>query len=614
MNKILKENSYYLDNIVDYLEPTSSLGDDYGKKLIHFITGQGEMSAKEQLRIDILENEVIGILEKDRKDFDKKDQIIYDKARRFYTKFFNNVASKYQNDLRYLTILCQSSIFSNGYPAKLFDFNTLNKVKQLKNNIYNLILNLCDKFSKDPTSLNPKQIDLLFTFLKKNIDNPNFTNFNHNMASIIINTDESKIRFSQRLFLVEYLNNWKCKSKNIEPAKVYVTNKDLYDENENYGCSFGETGLVVICKDLVNNKRDKETIYNKFFLNGLEMSIPVTLHELEHYYQASCKKNNAFNYENFIYSLRTMLTDYLSTKEYDEYKTNYSFMETEREANKNGWREFGTFCNKHNSSNKIRNAATLAYRGQYYGNSFARKATSTGEVKEKSLYNTAMIKEILEKHPDAISKYPIMRVFLNKNNKFISFEEIIKELCYHRLKSQNGTKENNEKEYNTEQSLLEIYGDTIFWYLFEGPRIDFSKLNVQEKKYYCTLVADYYFAECRKIKDRMDFYQNDLYRYKLNPTFFESKVKKDFEGFDNETAVNISRVKKMYHYLMSLSDDISLVAPEIKSYGKLDKVQINFALATFRSRIDECGLTNSKLASEISSLTDLYESYGRSNK
>lgn len=606
MNKILKDNVNFFGNSLGYLDNQSLLANEY-INLISFIRGKNDMVAKNQIKIDILENEIISILEKNPSDYTSNDKVIIEKAKNFYNILFKNII-KNKSDIRYLILFCQSSIFAKDIPGKLFDSKTAQDIQKEKRSVYEQLLRLCDKYINNPTSLDANSIDFIFTFLKKNINNPNIENFNHNVASIIINEDEENLRFSQRLFMIEYLNYWKCKNKKIDLAKIYVTSQDLFDgsSKNNHGSSYGETGIITINKDLVINKKEyNDDVSNKFFINGFEMSIFTTLHELEHYYQSHCKKNNIFSYENFIYSMRKMFDEYLTTKQFDEYLTNYSFIETEREANKKGWREFEIFYSQHNGSNIVRNAANIAYNGQYFGEAFAKKYGLNGKIYERSIYNATMMKNILEQNSDAIQKYPIMKYFLDKNGKFISQEEIIKNLCSLRLKFQNGTNEESKRAYKSESILRKIYSDTLHWYLFTGNGIDYSKLNKQEIKYYYTLVADYYAEECRKVKNKMDYYKNDILRSKISPEVFAKKIKNSLEIFDNETYININRIKKMYNFLMSLPDDITQIAPEINSYGSLNKQNINMELATFRHRIDECGLSESKLANELRELTNM---------
>lgn len=169
-------------------------------------------------------------------------------------------------------------------------------------------------------------------------------------------------------------------------AKVYISDKDFENRDikpSTLGLSFGNTGLVVINESFVKSNLQERYDLSKTLIESttkMNLLIHTIHHELQHYKQSHNLENNIINIGSYNMLKNRIFREYLSDAKFNEYKTNYRYRETEREANIVGWRETAEFLKKYASKDKFREIKISSYNSvkTKFDKSYAVSTNKTG--------------------------------------------------------------------------------------------------------------------------------------------------------------------------------------------------------------------------------------------
>ena len=306
---------------------------------------------------------------------------------------------------------------------------------------YNLYIN--DKLNDDVKKIR------LMEFLVGKIGNNNYKNTLENVFSKLLNSNKDLL-ISEKNFLVQYINYNKCQRLGLPNAKVYLTKKDLFD-GENFegnikANTYGEKGIIELNES--EFEKDFSIISKKFNVSRSVLCLTTINHELEHYKQSYYMQIGKLNESSFYMIMNRIFRNYLSDKNFNEYKTNYKYKQTEREANVNGWRDTAKLLQTYAKDTKFKEMEQAYYisrkTNMEKANSWQKKKINDKEKKMTvETYNIKNLIEIIKDNPNLLRNYPQLKEFFDDNGKiyppFTFFEK------YTKLELQKNKTDDKEK-------------------------------------------------------------------------------------------------------------------------------------------------------------------------
>lgn len=447
-----------------------------------------------KLKIDVLENYILYLFQKNNRTL--KEENVLKKASSFYNELGKGKKS----------FLLNNMIFNNiGYLGKSFfkDYDVIvENIKSTSKEVreyYNLYIN--DKLNDDLKKIR------LMEFLVGKIGNNNYKNTLENVFSKLLNSNKNLL-ISEKNFLVQYATYVKCQRLNMPNAKVYLTKNNLFDgkkiEENLKGMSHGTTGIIGLNES--EFEKDFSIISKKINVNRGILCFTTINHELEHYKQSYDMQIGKLNESSFYMIMCCIFRNYLSDKDFNEYKTNYEYKQIEREANVNGWRDTAKLLQTYAKDTKFKEMEQAYYisrkTNMEKANSWQKKKINDKEKKITiETYNVKNLIEIIKDNPNLLRNYPQLKEFFDDNGKiyapFTFFEK------YTKLELQK-TKTYDKEEYKELDGKLKCY-DEFIDYLFINK--SFETLNFDGYNNYETMITFFsllgqkFFEECNKIKD-----------------------------------------------------------------------------------------------------------------
>lgn len=568
--------------------------------IYHSLYNDKERNSRSELELDIFENEIIKILEKDEQKYSKNEKELLELYKNFILKYLN----------QYKEIFITSKLINNDILCRKLFKGEFNKIKEHSKHYETVAMNLFRKF------INHEKISImeektLFRYFTSKIYTTNDDMLSYQKALVSEILVRKQIDLTGKEFLIKYFTNQKCKKLGLVEAKTYIGNVTPFNSamGTNYGVSLGETGIICFNEKIL---RLSGVINDETFkLTNNALLIHVINHELEHYKDSIDYEKGKFTIGGWEMTKNRILRKYLSSDEFNEYRVNYHYKETERKANKVGYRETREIIEKYLSPKvamedleqliklereTIFGEAESLQKGQMNGVNYYT-------TMEK--YNINNLTSIIRKHPELVNQRPVLRLFFNNDGNLKKPGIILKEYTSILL---------NENISNTEKKeYKEIYVE-IFDYIFES--VDLRLFNTyisnftdEEKIVWFKEIREAYARECRKIKNMMDIYQ-------------PNKNKQ----FDFIVEKRINKVRKYYDYIMENKNLIPYLVESNANRKKriypileLDEHSLNLDVASFQDRINYWNsevTVNSSLANEISWLSDIgmFNSYSSSKK
>lgn len=585
MNAILHKNYNYLGgNVIDYFRNINYLDYLYKYKALA-VSGKKDFIPLVDLRIDIIENEIIGILQKPLNERSNEEKEIIRLARSYYRSLYKI----------YPEIAINVNLYRNNIKNAFFDNTDLNDISNFTYNVSVSAKRIYDKFIIG-NSLSDKEQIIMFNFFTANIGtkSENLYNAQRNVIKKILSMEDN-YHITGKNFYLQFINHEKCKRLNIPDARVYIGNVDINGKShrDSYGLSYGDTGIISINQSFISNSPRKINFYNISY----DVKIAQTMfHELEHYYQWIKMNNKEMSVSSFNSVRSTILRRFLSDSEYNEYMDNYKFNEQEREANVRGWYDTVRFLEKYGDKNRINdiNRAIHLEISTDFEKRYGIKKDKKGVFFSTEVYNIYKLKEIVNNNPKLVSEYPQLEVVFNRDGNLKSFTQLVHDYTNLYLdKNKNSVNKSNK---------LDMYNE-FFDYLFG--RNDLSKLklnnfNYDEQMMIFILIRDSYTRECRNLKNMMDVYP-----------FVDNRL------FDKYAKIRIDRIKKYYNFICSNQDYIMKLSSlsNVKSFGLLSTDNINRDIESFEERINKNNkyLKGTLLEGEIRNLSKMMgeDEYGR---
>lgn len=582
MDEILSKNIKFLDkDVLNYFQD-NDMAKMYSEKN-KIIRGEKPHNSRLELQIDIIENEIIKILEKDAKSRSDTEQKVLGYASKFYRQFYLKPFS-----------LMTCKIFNTNVGAKLFSRDEVQKIDvYLKENRKN-VKKIYDKYMNNE-KLTVEEECLMFCFFTTRLGTKNDKIYNcqERLINKII-SNNGNVHISGKEFLIKFITSEKCKKLKLPTAKVYISDKDFENRDikpSTLGLSFGNTGLVVINESFVKSNLQERYDLSKTLIESttkMNLLIHTIHHELQHYKQSHNLENNIINIGSYNMLKNRIFREYLSDAKFNEYKTNYRYRETEREANIVGWRETAEFLKKYASKDKFREIKISSYNSvkTKFDKSYAVSTNKTGYTAIQNQYNMHYLIKIIKENPSYIKEYPMLNLFFDKNGNHVKIKDMIKVLTSISL--------NKNIDYKVKQDYYDVY-EEMLGFAFEITDLD--KLNIDELSYeeqsnYFSLIADAYEKECRELKNMMDVYLSN-----------------NSKDFDVIAMSRIKKIKKYYDYLIKNQNKIDELSHKsnLRTFVNARKRSIDVDIASFRSRLknENKYLQGTPLAHEILSLSDL---------
>lgn len=450
-----------------------------------------------------------------------------------YRDFLYNTFKKIPN------IIFESLMFNKEIAELLFTKEQLAEIKDYKNSTAKRCRSIYEKIKNGQKTTN-EESTLFFKYLLKNIgnDNPNIINLLDDVYSRLLLLPNINNLVGKE-FVLKYTSYIAKKDLRIPPVEIYLTNTDLtgvdYTHN-NYGTSYGNTGIISVNKDLVLNN-----ISPIPSLPSIIKFIQTVCHETKHSSQAYRASINDISYESFEWIRNSLFGSYLSEKNFNEYQTNYQHNEIERDANLYGWLITERILNKYAPSKKNElNVIVGKNISEFYKSSLASKR-DTKKRMPKEYYNVQMMDQIISKHPSLIQKYSQLSHIYKSTGERKSFIELIE--VNKRLSSSTG-KNNIDK----------IFYDYFISDIKKGAlaNIDVNSLDKETKYNYFTCLGEILTKEIDAIIRSISILSKD-----------------NVVSFEHINMERITRIKYLLNYLninQKLIND--LIAEDIKEGNK----------------------------------------------
>ncbi len=595
MDEILEKNKNLLDKSVFLYFKDGSIARLYQEK-INILNGKSKHNARMEIQIDLIENELLVILNKKWEERTMEEKELLNEVKRFYFVNRNNTY-----------LLVNSKIFNHQLGEQLFSREEIQEIVDKKNSYARKIKKIYDLYIQGKQISQEDEKELFLYFTSK--IGTSHQGLYHCQKQIIRHLFSQNMDYSDEAknFCIQFITASRCKKMGYPPAKVYISDEDFLGKKLNgaSGVSFGDTGLIVLHDKILSS-----SFREKMDLSGLKLYDVSKLtfltflihHELEHYKQNCYLREGKINLSSY-YSLksglqRSYLTDLKDN--FDEFKVNYAYRETEREANIAGWRETAYFLKEYASKEKFNEIerASLNQTKVFKNKSFGYGVTKSKKAFLLDEYNIRSLMYIVEKNKGLCKQYPLLTLFFHEDGSVKKLLEMVRELT--RVCLDKNIDSSKKKEYR------EVYQE-ILGYAFSVTDLEntnLSYLNSDEKQEYYLLIAEAYDRECHELKAMMDVY-----------------LENNSRTFDYIAQKRIERIKKYFSYLMNHQDEIAELASKssIVTGGRNREYSLIYSIASFEDRLEKENsyLKGTFLEGAIRDLTRLmgeekyHEMYGR---
>lgn len=540
-------------------------------------------NSQSALEFDILENEMIKLLEK--KDRTQTEEQLLESYKNYIIKYLN----------QYPEMFITSKLITKDNISRIFFKKDYEKVKKYRENYYKEALQLYTRYiRKEPlTKGEEKRLFCYFQATIGEVNTPNMQNAQKLLVREVLRRNQ--VDLTGKKYLIDYFTHRKCQRKNLPVAKVYIGNKTTYNDpmGNAYGMSIADTGTICIKESFLKEPgKNKDKKYN---LTNNTLLIHVINHELEHFSDSHDYSNDKITIGAWKMLKNRLLRNYLSTEDFNEYLANYNYKESERTANKWGYRETESilleFLPKEEIEEDI-NELNNRRKETDYGIAEAYQMDSKKMPETLEKYNIENLENIVFSNKELVKKHRLLQLFFETNGRRKSTENIIREYT--------GLLTNQQIDKDQKRNYSEIYSE-IFDYIFQTTDLELfsiSNLSKEEQIVWYKEIKNSYERECRRLKQMMDIYQPNKNRQ-----------------FDFIAEKRIERIRKYYDYLTAredITEELTTINAKrekrIYPVLQLRKEKLREDVESFQDRIDYWNMEvsqGSKLAQEIKSLSEI---------
>ncbi len=483
--------------------------------------------------IDALDNYIIKTLNTTPWLLNKQDLYAY---RDFLYSIFNSRKS----------VVFDSILFRKGNLEKVFSDEQQKNIDLIKKQS---TINANLELKRLMTARGQTASDLVLRFAETQIDVESdvVQNFVDNLFQYIINNQDVNNGYYAREFMARYVANSSVKDLNIPQVQVYLTNYDIRGvkiEPSEYGCSYGNSSVINVNKDYALGNKPSDGLPN--FISVIH----TVCHEVKHSSQAYNTSNGDFTLETFNYIKMLLFKEFLSTKDYNEYNTNYIHTEIESDSNYYGWRHTERIIKKFAPSmiveigTIISNSIVTAFQEE----TATKLNKSRKKRNSKERFNTEAMDEIMKSHPEILNKYPQLRQIYSPNGKRHSFMDRIK-----------------LAEHSSIRDIDKIYRDFDVYDFQTGEvhSIDVNALRPNEQFMLFRKIFNMTMDEIESCKNSIK-----VYEYYDNNTEFR---KKEFNF------IGITRVRRIIDLVSYINDHKDLIT-RLDSYNRKNGINQIFMI------------------------------------
>ena len=440
---------------------------------------------------------------------------------------------------------------------------------------------------------------LRFAMYQIGSGNENINKFLDELYKYLITYHMVNNGYFAKEFVIKYSSYLAAKDLNIVPPSIYISNYkfgDIIMKKLNLGTSYGNTGVITINRNsLLNNVcgrfyDDLPVIYNYMH---------VAFHETRHSKQASDAKNNVLSSAGFDQLRYAIFNDYLSDANNKEYTINYAHSENEADANKYAWYFLYKMISKYNplDADNLFEISSKRVKSAYQELVSTKFNMASSAHEEADKYNVLRMYEIIQKHPELLNKYKMLRLLYRKNGELKGILEL--------LETENGYSGDERNQVSM------IFKDYYTYAILCGAidRIKLDTLN-QERQFLVlnklfSLLADEYESLKNSIKVYNKFEDNTSFRQK---------------EFNTVCKRRILRIKKLesflanYQPLIDKLREIDIAEGNKRAFGMTLSIadRMKTDLLKYLARLKEYGITNLNTIEDLNSLSG--ENQGRGGR
>ena len=271
-----------------------------------------------------------------------------------------------------------------------------------------------------------------------------------------------------------------------------LTDKNLGDNYENINCGIYLTQKpqnILGCYS-----------YNNIFVNinsnyTLSEAMHVVCHETRHAIQDYQSKHDPNSVVGFLYTVNNLLYRHYKTKEYDPYHCNYRYQDIERDAEEDGYRVASSiyfYLGYYDISASLKEQKQEGFHRRAFEYEFIKD--ENGKKFPKEIYNVTHMNRIIEKHPDYLKKYIVLRQVYHEDGSAKSFEEMLA-----------------TDIMANEPGYYKIFHDYLIYYVIKGEleHLDLDKLSKEEKVRTLKHLISMFQEECNLVI-QMTKYEKDM--------------------------------------------------------------------------------------------------------
>ena len=338
------------------------------------------------------------------------------------------------------------------------------------------------------TDISDFDLDLLYTYLKNNIDSKN-----EDLTLMCDDCFEKLVKDNKKLtkYELSFVINYLCKKDwdlDEERPQIYLSSFD----GSRRGESSSKTPNILISYDIYKDKTiiDHELNVEPENVEYVYCLAKTVFHEIQHQRQRAIMDRGYLSLTAFYYLCRTLLSEAFEKENDINQKTNYVYKEIETQANaiasEKCYRLAKTFDLE---SQDVYNKMFESYNGKF---SKSVQSDLEGNISDVISYNINKLQELIKKYPTLYDYHPTLKVIFDDNLEVMNIGKFIKN--YNKLLSKDD-KPNAKRLYN--------YLFKYYIYNRNKLGIDLNSIkfdSLDEKMTYMIMLEDYILSELRSLE------------------------------------------------------------------------------------------------------------------
>lgn len=497
---------------------------DYLEKLVLSRLNRDDLSTdsltNELAAIDAVDNYIAKMILNDPTKLDKNSIIKYRDI--LYNKFIINPQIAYD-----------SILFRKDIAIRLFTKEQVVEIASYKLKTSAKVCNNLNNILNNPNNSINDEI-IRFAIYQIGISNDKTINFLDQIYKYLINNMKFNNSYFAKEFILKYSSYLASVDLGIPQTAIYISNYKLFGQKmnqKNLGTSFGNTSVITINRDSLMNDI---TIYDN--LPSIYQYIMVVSHETKHSAQSFETSKNTISKSSFEMIKSTLFSRFLSSKDYDEYHSNYIHSEIESDANNYGWFNTYRLASKYSPDNArlIEEISSKRIKNSFQELTATKLDNSTKKHEESYHYNVTKINQIIKEHPELLSKYSVLKEIYHSNGQRRSFIELLQR--------------ENSLAGEVKDNISQIYSEYYKEIISNGEFLDIDPNILDEETAFLLFdnLIGQLIDEYKNLKDSIKIYNKyeSLSEYRQKEFLFANQNK-------------VNRIKKIISYLNKYNDLIN---------------------------------------------------------